>query len=121
MATTHTYQKTWTRENNGFYAVALAAQRIAAGKTVCFECFTRDNKKDSTEMTICGNEFFGLHRIEHSYALRASKSADLLALNSHSLISSAQPDKVVNDPVFIASALAIYLRLKYMDFFIVEN
>jgi len=114
--TFHTSQFTWTFNTHGYAGVASAAKQIAAGETVRFECYNRRNPNDRTEMTLEAVLFFGLAEIDGRPAVRESKTKDLFASGTHSVISSGHDPVMVKDPVFIAAALMGFLRTQYVDF-----
>jgi len=118
MSTTiYTSQRSWTKETQGTYSIAIAVKRILAGETVSFDCYVRD-KEDVTKMHLMAIPHFGICMLDGRPALRISHNKDLETCGSSSLIASWHPEEHVKDPAYIAAEMAIYLRLQYTDFFI---
>jgi hypothetical protein len=119
--TTTTKNLYFSFENQGFGAVAIAAERIAKGEAICFDIFNRDNKTDSCELTYKGKKYFGLHDIgsddEIDIAFRVSDVQNLDANGSHSLIASWYRTQVDN-PIYIAARLQLFLTREATDYFI---
>lgn len=116
---TRRQQLYWHYEQQGKGAVAIAAKRIAEGKTIYFDCFEDippQKGQDGQQLRYLGRHYFGIIKFEGLPALRMSKSEDLEDIGSHSLLSSGFPH--VTDPVHIATAIYSALRTEARTFFI---
>lgn len=123
----YTQSKDWQFHTHGYGAIAIAAVTIAAGfatgnhESVGFECYARENKDDSTEMTLKAIHYFGIKDIEGRSALRVHNEPNLEGAGSHSVIASWYPPEIVTDSTYIAAAISQYLCRAYSDYFVIES